>query len=324
MDEQRPQEFSCCRNTVSFLAEQKSMSGKAHNSFVFVIPVRNPEDDKVSNYQCIETALHETVRSLTRQTWENTHVVVVCHQVPLWSSDYSNQVTFLDVSNLSVFPPNTNPVRVDKGLKYIIGILYAKKNLNPVLVMPMDADDYVNINLAKSLIWKNHFNKLSDGYMIKKGLHINLEVTPQYSIEYEAAYQIRNFDHSCGSCRIFKSRSLMKRLRSIDTNIAEKFSYWPSKLPNASLKVPEEPVIWLSDRSKSTYHTEDSIVNILGRHINQNAYFKFSSLSLIGAAKGCGHGNHDGPRQGEVHQDKLISDFPIQKFYGEFGVLNEN
>ena len=74
------------------------------NSFVFVIPVRNPKDDKVTDYQCIETALCETVLSLTSQTWKNTHVVIVCHHIPDWSSRFRDKVTFLNVDHIPIFP----------------------------------------------------------------------------------------------------------------------------------------------------------------------------------------------------------------------------
>ncbi len=290
------------------------------NSFVFVIPVRNPKDDKVTDYQCIETALRETVRSLTSQTWKNTRVVIACHRIPDWSNHFGDKVTFLNVDHIPVFPPNTNPVRVDKGLKYVMGILYAYHVLNPALIMPMDADDYINVTLAKSLIWRSRFSRGIDGYLVKKGLHVNLRITPEYAIKYEAAYQIKGFDQSCGSCRIFKAGSLVQKLKSIDPEIIERLSQWPTKAADASITVPAEPVMWLSDRSQSTYLTEDSMVNILGRHIRQKDYFKFSKLSSIGAAKGCGHGNHDGPRQGEIHQDKLIGEFPLPKFYRDFGI----
>ena len=184
----------------------------------------------------------------------------------------------------------------------------------------MDADDYVNITLARNLIWRSRFSRGIDGYMVKKGLHVNLRITSEYAIKYEAAYQIKGFDQSCGSCRIFKAEALVRKLKAIAPNIIEQFSQWPAKVADSSITVPVEPITWLSDISKSTYLTEDSMVNILGRHIHQKDYFRFSKLSLIGAAKGCGHGNHDGPRQGEIHQDKLMGEFPLAKFYREFGV----
>ncbi|MEO1295403.1 MAG: hypothetical protein AAFW75_06300 [Cyanobacteria bacterium J06636_16] len=292
-------------------------------SFVFVIPVRNPKDDKVTDYQCIETALHETVRSLTSQTWQNTHVVIACHRIPDWSTHFGDKITFLNVDHIPVFPPNTNPVRVDKGLKYILGILYAHHVLNPALIMPMDADDYINVTLAKNLTWRSRFDRGIDGYLVKKGLHVNLRITPEYAIKYEAAYQIKGFDQSCGSCRIFKADKLVQRLKSIAPDIIERLGQWPTKSADESVTVPVEPVIWLSDSSKSAYLTEDSMVNILGRHIRQKEYFKFSKLSAIGAAKGCGHGNHDGPRQGEIHQDKLIGEFPLAKFHQAFGLASK-
>jgi hypothetical protein len=299
------------------------MLKKENSSFVFVISVRNPEDDKVNDYDCIEAVLHKTVQSLIRQTYENIHIIIVCHRIPSWSDGIGDKVSFLNVSGISVFPPNQNSVRVDKGLKYIIGVLYAVSIFNPKLIMPMDSDDYVNTSLAKTLICKKHFRNKFDGYVINKGLHVTLDITPDYLIDYKTAYLIKGFDRTCGSCRIFKARSLRERIGSIDISLENKFSIWPSKSQNLSVKVPSKPVEYLSDISKSSYSHENSIVNILGRHINQEAYFRLLPLSLIGAAKGCGHGNHDGPKQGLVHKDKAIGSFSTQNFCHDFGLYNK-
>ncbi|KAI9132430.1 hypothetical protein [Acaryochloris sp. CCMEE 5410] len=296
---------------------------KDKGAFVFVIPVRNPRDQKVVDYSCIEAVLHETVKSLVQQTYLHTHIVIVCHKIPPWSKSIGSKVTFLNVSNIPTFPPDENPVRVDKGLKYIIGILYAKHNLNPFLIMPIDADDYVNIRLARKLVNKGQFNKNLDGYILKKGLHVNLEIAPDYSVDYEAAYVVREFDRTCGSCRVFKTDALIKSIETIDSDIASKFSCWPLRSQNASVTVPAEPVVWLSNISQPHYLSENNIVNILGRHINQSAYFKLVPLNFIGAAKGCGHGNHDGPKQGKIHMDKSIGTISVQKFCSDFGILNQ-
>lgn len=300
------------------------MTRRDQEAFVLVIPVRNPQDKKVVNYSCIEAVLHETVRSLTQQTYSPTHIIIVCHKIPSWAGAIGNNVTFLNVSNIPAFLPNTNPVRVDKGLKYIIGILYAKYTLNPGLIMPMDADDYVNVKLASKLANKGKFNKEVDGYILKKGLHIKLQISADYSVNYEAAYLVKEFDRTCGSCRVFKTDALMKSIKAIDIDIASKFSCWPLRSQNASVTVPAEPVMWLSDISQPHYLSENNIVNILGRHINQGAYFNLVPLAFVGAAKGCGHGNHDGPKQGEVHMDKSIRTVSAQQFCSDFGILNEN
>lgn len=304
--------------------KKKSMPRRDKGTFVFVIPVRNPQDQKVADYSCIETVLHETVKSLIQQTYRHTHIVIVCHKIPPWSKSIGSKVTFLNVSDIPTFPPDENPVRVDKGLKYIIGILYAKHNLNPSLIMPMDADDYVNIKLASKLVNKGKFNKNLDGYILKKGLHVNLEIAADYSVDYEAAYVVREFDRTCGSCRVFKTDALIKSIEIIDSDVVKRFSLWPARSPNASVNVPIEPVMWLSHLTRPNFSNENSIVNILGRHINQDPYFKLLPLSLVGAAKGCGHGNHDGPKQGAIHKDKLVGKFSTQKFLRTFGAVEKS
>ena len=51
---------------------------KNGDTFVFVIPIRNPWDDKVSDYNCIEEVLKKTVESLYSQTYSDTFTVIVC------------------------------------------------------------------------------------------------------------------------------------------------------------------------------------------------------------------------------------------------------
>jgi|GEM_PF-5046872 hypothetical protein len=297
---------------------------RANQNFSFIIPVRNPFDEKVSDYRVIETLLRKTIDSLTKQQGVKSNVIVVCHQVPSWSMAFGEQVTFLDVSKSSVFPPNTNPVRVDKGLKYAIGALYSKKTFDPGLIMLMDADDYVNCNLAQSLIGFNPFSFKLDGYLITKGIHVALEVNKDYSVNYIESYLVKDFDKTCGSCRVFRSNSLLEKLRYIDADIEKYFSDWPQRKNDGSVEVTEKSILWLSEKTKSSYMNEDNIVNILGRHINQNRYLKLKPISMVGAAKGCGHGNHDGPKQGNMHKDKILEEYPIEKFSALFGIKEKD
>jgi hypothetical protein len=293
---------------------------RANRNFTFIIPVRNPFDEKVSDYRVIETLLRKTVDSLTKQQVVKSNIIVVCHQVPSWSIAFGEQVTFLDVSKSSVFPPDTNPVRVDKGLKYTIGSLYAKKTFDPSLIMLMDADDYVNCNLAQSLIGFNPFSFKLDGYLITKGVHVALKINEDYSVNYIESYLVKDFDKTCGSCRVFRTNSLLEKLRSIDIDIEKYFSDWPQRKNNGSVEVPDKSISWLSEKTKSNYLNEDSIINILGRHINQNQYLKLKPVSIVGAAKGCGHGNHDGPKQGDMHEDKIMREIHIDQFQHLFGL----
>lgn len=293
---------------------------KENGAFVFIIPIRNPEDDKVKDYNTIEHLLKRTLQSLNSQTYHSVHTVVVGHRVPAWMSEFAN-ATFLDIAKSPVFPPNTNHVRVDKGLKYIIGTLYAVQQLNPELVMLMDADDYVNVHLASQMIHKSAKTlKHYDGFLIHKGAQVNLLIQPDYSVDYQQAYIVRKFDQTCGSCRVFGVDALLKPIKAIAPDLETQFKHWPSKNHSSAIEVPQEPVAWLNEVTKATYLAEESIVNVLGRHIDQETHFTFAKTSLVGAAKGCGHGNHDGPRQGAIHNDKIIKPYHIARFLADFGL----
>ena len=298
------------------------------SSFTFIIPVRHPQGNKVKDYRSIEAALYETVKSLCRQTYENIHIVVVCHKVPDWSCKNNAKVTFLDINNSPVFPSNAW-TQLDKGLKYIIGILYAQSNLNSRLIMLMDADDYVNASLAEYLMVKNNFKKSEDGYIINTGIHVEMEIQPNYTIDYRKAYIVKDFYATCGSCRIFYAQPLYQKINSLDSALKLKFDHWPCPDSNGAIEVSTELVNFLSEVTMDRVNeknriNQNSIVSIIGRHVRlKNRDFKFLLLPFLGAAKGCGHGNHEGVRQGAIHYSRVTGNLSIDEFLNGFGLDNE-
>ncbi|HUF08260.1 MAG TPA: sulfotransferase [Rhodothermales bacterium] len=289
-------------------------------SFTFVIPVRNPLDSKVDDYRTIDTLLEMTVRSLFMQTYPNVSVVVCCHGAPDWAEKYPDRLRFLDVSNHDAFRPDQNHVVIDKGLKYVIGALYATTAFDPDLIMLIDADDYVNVELAERLLRVQAGQGLVDGYVINRGLHVRVDVDPGSAIRYEFALMVRDFDQTCGSCRIFDAKRLAARIREIDADIVRRFTVWPSPDARHAVPVPESPVQWLWDVTTGRRERPDNLVNLLGRHTKQHGYFEFRPVDFVGAAKGCGHGNHDGPRGGTVHWQREIGRIPIDEFLSTFGL----
>ena len=293
----------------------------SQSPFVFVIPVRNPDDEKVQNYGTIELLLKKTIESLCKQKNGSVHVIVVCHRIPDFIDQLSENVTFLDVNNISVFRSGRNPVRVDKGLKYIIGILYAAQYFRPRFIMPMDADDYIHIDLVNYIRSHEHvYDDKADGYLIQRGVHALLDVKQGAEIRLQRAYHIRNFNLTCGSCRIFNFSHLMAKLSKNYPELDNQFSDWPQRDTNKRIAVPDKPVQWLDSITREQYNNETSLVNALGRHMNQRLNFKFIPLDFVGAAKGCGHGNHDGPLGGDVHEDKIIGIYPLHKFLDDYGL----
>ena len=291
--------------------------------FVFIIPVRNPNDEKVQNYGTIELLLRNTILSLCKQRTRPVHVVVVCHRIPEFTTQLPENVTFLDVSNISIFQSGRNQVRVDKGLKYIIGMLYAAQHFKPEFIMPMDADDFVHIDLVNHIHRQEHLlDDQADGFLIHRGVHALLDVQQGADIRLHRAYHIRDFNVTCGSCRVFHFSRLMAKLSTNLPGLEDKFSRWPKKATNKSVQVPEEPAQWLDSSTQEQYNEDISLVNALGCHVNQRLHFKLIAINLIGAAKGCGHGNHDGPLGGDVHVDKIIGIYPADKFLNDFGLAD--
>ncbi|MGD1855062.1 MAG: hypothetical protein ACFB2W_12520 [Leptolyngbyaceae cyanobacterium] len=292
-------------------------------SFVFILPIVHPQRRNVSNYHHVEVALKQTLKSLQNQTYSDVKIIVVCCQVPDWAHQLNENIYFLDVSNSEIFSPDRNITKVDKGLKYILGILYAAANFQPSLYMLADADDYVNTQLAdyalKSL--SGTFGRKDiDGYLVDKGLQVEVDVSPEEQLEYKTAYLIKEFNTSCGTCRIFKQESLAQKLLEIDANIFQESKQWISNPLGVITKVPSELCTWLDGLCNDSYEEPWHVVNVLGRHIKQGKYFNFILFPHVGAAKACGHGNHDGPRSGGVNQKKIIGQLATSDFRKKFGI----
>lgn len=292
-------------------------------SFVFILPVVHPKGSKVSNYNHVEVALKQTIESLQNQTYRDVKIVVVCCQIPAWVNQLSKNIFFLDVSDSEIFAPNRNNVKVDKGLKYILGILYATALFGPSLYMLADADDYVDTQLAAHSIKALNGvlgNKEIDGYLVDKGFQVEVSISPNEKLEYQNAYLAKHFNVSCGTCRIFKQDSLSQKLLEVESNIFQQSKQWiPDQLANA-IKVPSDFSSWLDSLCNADYLKDWHIVNVLGRHIKQDEHFKFLLFPQAGAAKACGHGNHDGPRKGGLNEKKIIGKFPISDFRKKFGI----
>ena len=150
-------------------------------SFTFILPVVHPEGAQVRNYSHVEMILHRTLTALQRQTSSDVNIVVVCCRLPNWAGEVCDNVFFLDASDSEVFKPDqrsgkdANLRRADRGLKIVLGILYAASRFETGLFMRVDADDYVNAGLAayalESLDWLSDHRSL-DGYVVNRGLEV--------------------------------------------------------------------------------------------------------------------------------------------------------
>jgi len=302
------------------ISQNARTTGGSEKCLAFVIPLRHPEGRKVSDYRTIEALLERTVRSLLKQTHRKIAVVVVCHRVPDWAADLDDRVRFLDVSDDASFGADQHPTAVDKGLRYAIGTLYAAATFRPDLVALMDADDYIHVELAERLLSVHTANANIDGYIINRGVHLGVEVDEGHRIRYKFGVVVREFDFTCGSCRVFDAGRLVRRLLDIAPEIERRFSDWPEFDERMGLRVQNEPMHLLLSATEEDRNKENHIINLIGRHVKQQRYFEFRQVDFVAAAKSCGHGNHTGPRRGAVHWFRVVRRVPLRKCLSMFGL----
>ena len=116
----------------------------------------------------------------------------------------------------------------------------------------------------------------------------------------------------------------MEKYLLLDNKIIDNFNIWPDIQEHNYLDVPTEPIMYLHNLAKETYSNLDNVVVMMGRHILQKEYFNIFNLPIIGAAKGCGHGNHVGRNGNVITESRIFSSYPIDSFYTNFGVYSDN
>ncbi|MHC4939780.1 MAG: hypothetical protein ACYTHK_12490 [Planctomycetota bacterium] len=307
-------------------AEQRSdrANAKSPARFAFVLPVVNPGRSNVSDYETVERMLRLTVSSLSRQSHPATSVVVVCHVVPDWATKCSDRVHFLELGDHPGFAVGRNErligidtgIAIDKGMKYLIGSLHALHVLRANHVMLGDADDYVDGSLASFLAGPNAPAPGRDGWIITRGYHAAMRVTAD-GVELSGAFRVAGFDESCGTCRIFRARSLARHIEGFDPELPRLAGGLGSERIQA---VPVE----LSDRvvavTDPIREQPISLPFIIGTHIGQSPYFEFAEVRAPLAAKACGHGNHVSRRGDRIDWRRIIGVALVPSFASRFGL----
>lgn len=279
----------------------------------FVIPVVHPDGQKVTNYHDVERLLRETIASVLAVNDVDVSVVVVCHKRPDWAQACPPQVTFLDLGGHPGFAANRNDVRVDKGMKYIAGIWWALERIKPDVLMPMDADDFVHQRLASRAIdmLKQHPDR--DGTIITEGYHVLISPEAE-TIALNAAFRVKRFNSSCGSCRVFDAGFIARKI-SQDVPALDRLT---GASDTGSL--PQKALDHIVAYGDAAQFDDDGFLMTLGRHVRQDVQFNLIPCDLPLVAKGCGHGNHDGHRGGDVHWHRITRLKSVRRFRREFGL----
>lgn len=162
---------------------------------VFAIPFRAKETTKDWN-GCIKR-LNDTLKSIFNQTDEEFKVLVACNNIPKLDKDYDNRLEFIK-TDIQI-PHTWVEMARDKFYKLTV-IAYRIREIlleqeypnNGIYVMPVDADDLLNCNIAKYVKDNPNENGFvsKDGYIYYKGKN------------YFRIY--KDLHTFCGSCNIIK------------------------------------------------------------------------------------------------------------------------
>ena len=252
---------------------------------IFITSIRHPHNS--DSYQRVVGLLDQTLESICAQTSVNFQVVVVCNEVPNLPSrqnvDYV-KVNFPPPSKLKRPTTGMQAIRLDRGSKYVIGLLYARR-YSPDYIMFFDADDYISCRIVEFV--ERH--PVVDGWYFEHG----------YSYQ-QGANSVRlldNFYKMCGTSHIFQ------------------FSLFP---------LPHQLTVHSSLQSITTIMDDQYLNSVLGSHRFARRYYKSRAVDLemlpfAGAVWVLGNGeNHSGlpgkPGNLSLSND-LINEFSIPGIY---------
>lgn len=279
----------------------------------FIIPVVHPQSPLVKDYQAVEDFMKMTLQSVVRQRHIDARAIVVCHQLPTWSRDFSDHVSFLFIPPHEHFGPTPADrtlqiekiIALDKGRKYLFGILFAEMRLSPKFVVPMDADDFVHRDLGAIINKEAERQADKDGFTFLQGYHVEFS-GEALEREVATAVIVDRFDLTCGSSRVFRAERIASEIAATVPTL------WDRRTEMIRTENANESVLSSAFLDEvATLDAEDDqapedYVRRLGVHTNLAVHYRLGELERALAAKGCGHANHAGRRQGSVHWHRVI------------------
>lgn len=295
----------------------------------FVIPVVHPGGHRVSNYDVVEKSLRLTLTSLTQSSLAHAPIFIVCHKRPDWHAEFAPTVTFLvipehpwftdDVKDrFSAVEGDPRGVRIDKGLKFLAGMAYARQACDPRFLMPMDADDFVRKDIIKHITEHAESNTESDCYLVSRGFHVPLRNT-DYGFELQAAFELDRFDETCGTSRIFHSERFFDFVKKHGPEILK---FDADDITDGEHLFKTDFLDCLGQMADRDIDNDNSFVRIVGSHTTQDVFFAVSYIDAPLAGKACGHGNHVGWQHGGIHWHKFYAVASSKKFMDDFGIGN--
>ncbi|MDP5030985.1 glycosyltransferase family A protein [Paraglaciecola sp.] len=210
--------------------------------FIFLTCIRHPNSSK--NYTHIEALFEHTARSVCAQLEGDFRLIVVCNKKP--DIEFNDpRIIYLEVD--FIIPSSRSDVLYDRGIKRLVGLLYAKNNYPVDYYMMLDADDLVSNTLVLDIVAAE---ESKGGWWLEKGY--------LYDFNNHRIQRKAGMNNYCGSTLIFKSEALYK-LSNIDFT---QYSFMDTyeKLKSAG--------------------SGEFICEILGHHVIAKEYFKNKNYEL--------------------------------------------
>jgi hypothetical protein len=289
----------------------------------FAIALVHPDAPTVSDYTRVEAILRETLASLTAQEGVEARVVVVGHRRPDWHDEVANKVIFLTLPNHSAFAHwrdarefDRAKTTLDKGIKWSIGLAYALKAFAPHFLLPFDGDDFARRDLGQRIASRAKNLGKRDGFLLTGGYHAAL-LPRDTGFDVGAVIRVLDFHSTCGSCRVFAADPLARRMADFLPGFSS-LALETMVTPDGVLGATFTDGIVAAAQAQN--EDPNSFFRTLARHVAQDCQFKFLPLTAPLVAKGCGHGNHVGPRAGAVHWHRALKRVPVEAFLSRFGL----
>lgn len=285
---------------------------------VVLIPLIHPLHPNVVDFDRVETLLQRTCASVRAARGADPQIVIVGHRRP--SISLGDAVTFVDIGD-STFLDGTQRTPLDKGAKLVIAASVAERLFEPSVFLTVDADDLLHVDTVAEIARRMEREDAPDVLVWTHGAE--LEITPLRggSVHYLAANRIESFDRVCGTSRAVARQHLFDTILDLVglAGLRSDVTRWPVPDVDGVLQLVPPMRAALDTRLDSIDRNERKLLAQFGSHVSHLGHME--PIALMGAAKTCGHGQHEGGARGRLHPAQTISSLDLESALVSFGLV---